>query len=272
MKESYLRKVSLFYGLSLLFLFGCATAPVRVEIPNAPVTDEKKASILEENLGSAGYYFMVLNFKLVDDVKTVNRLNRIGARLAHYTERPNIVYKYFIIDSKYRNAFSMPDGYIFFTNSLIKTLGDDEKIAAVMAHEIAHITHKHALQSYERLKGYNPLRSILGEDVFTVATELGYNQAYELQADQTSLRYLYRAGYDPQSAFNVLGDLKKIEEEDEKMFKEDQAQKDKKAEKIERKFLDTHPYSENRIVNVRNYLEQVYKEEKVLYKPEDFNF
>ena len=89
---------------------GCASMPVEVDIASMPVEDEKKSSRIEQNLGHAGYYYVLLNFKLVDDPKAINRISRIGARLSHYTERPNIEYKYFVINSKFRNAYSISDG------------------------------------------------------------------------------------------------------------------------------------------------------------------
>ena len=250
-----------------LIVQGCAVMPVKVDIAAKPDYDDKSSSSLEKGMGYTGYYYMLLNFKSVDDQKTVNRLDRIGARLSHYTERPNIRYKYFIIDTKYRNAFSLPDGYIFISNSLIETLGDDEKLAFVVAHEIAHVTHKHLLQSYQRLNDYSPLKSILGQKVYILATELSYDKAYEFQADQTALRYVYRAGFDTRASLDTLGLLKKTQEEDLNEYKKNKTQTKKKDESPIR-----HPYIENRIVNARSYLEEVYRTEEVQYKPEDFNF
>lgn len=264
-----MKKIYIFLFL-LALLNGCASAPVNVAIDKLPESDEKYASHEEKELGNIGYYFFVLNFKLVDDVPTLNRIKRLGARLTHYTERTNLEYKYFIIDSKYRNAFSLPDGYIFITNSMIETVQSDDKLAAILAHEIAHITHKHAYLSYKRLKGAGPLRSILGKDVLKAAREVGYNQAYELQADQTSLRYLYRAGLEPKIALEMLEQFKIIEKEDEEAFEKDQKEQKKKIKKEE--MLLTHPPTENRIANMRNYLAEVYKTEKVQYNSKDFNF
>ncbi|MFH1640821.1 MAG: M48 family metalloprotease, partial [Candidatus Omnitrophota bacterium] len=153
-------------SLVIVIISGCAMAPVDISISSKPSEDGKNASNLESSLGQAGYYYMLLNFKMVDDPKMQNRINRIGARLTYYTERPNIKYGYFIIDTKYRNAFSFPDGYIFISNSLVDTLKDDEQIAAVLTHEIAHVTHKHMLQRLERFKNRNLIESVLGSMVF----------------------------------------------------------------------------------------------------------
>lgn len=259
----------LFFLIYLLIIAGCATAPIDIDLASKPSEDNKNASNLESSLGQAGYYYMLLNFKMVADPKIQNRINRIGARLAYYTERPNIKYGYFIIDTKYRSAFSLPDGYIFISNSLIDTLKDDDKIAVVLAHEIAHITHKHMLNRLERFKNRNLIESVLGSMVFKEAQEMGRSQADELQADQTSLRYLYRAGYNLEAAITALEDLKVIEKEDADNYKKDCAMQDKK---VKSGAPMTHPYIENRIVNTRNYLSIVKESEKILYKPDDFAF
>ena len=267
-KQFYLKYI--LFAFASYVLLGCVAAPVKIDMAATPAHDEKDSSTFEQRLGEAGYYFMMLNFKFVDDAKTVNRLSRIGARISHYTERPNIKYKYFILDSKYRNAFAIPDGYVFLTSSLITTLKDDDKIAAVIAHEIAHITHKHQLENYERKKGSNPLRAIIGRDVFNSATEIGYSMAHEFQADQTSLRYLYRSGFDPKAVISSLDDLKHIEAEDAAEYEKDR--KNQPQKESDSKFLAVHPYTKNRIVNAINYLDEVYKTEKNQYNPQDFNF
>ncbi len=100
--------------IACLCLSACVSQPINIDMHAPPEKDEKAASILEKRMGSAGYYYMVFNYKLVDDFKAINRLNRIGARIAAFTERPQIHYRYFIIDSEYRNAFALPNGYILF--------------------------------------------------------------------------------------------------------------------------------------------------------------
>lgn len=256
-----------------IFLSGCATAPVNVEIPLKPDLDSKESSYLEKQLGYAGYYFMMINYKFVDDLKNLNRLKRIGARIAHYTERENIEYKYFIIDSEFRNAFSIPDGYIFVTSGMLNTLKSDEQLASILAHEIAHVTHKHMLDTYKQKRGNKILQALSGKEIVTIATKIGDNKAKELQADQTGMCYLYRAGYDPAIFIDVLTITKKFEKEDEEKLKTIQENRDKKSDKAQKfDVISYHPYIENRIANASNYLITVKNTEKVQYNPDDFSF
>lgn len=260
--------------LFLVFLIsGCATAPVNVEIPLKPDIDNKESGYLEKQLGYAGYYFMMINYKFVDDLKNLNRLQKIGTRIANYTEREHIQYKYFIIDSEFRNAFSIPDGYIFVTDGMLKTLKSDEQLATILAHEIAHVTHKHMLDTYKQKRGNKILQALSGKEIVTIATKIGDNKAKELQADQTALCYLYRAGYDPAVFIDVLALTKQIEKEDEEKFKTIERDRDKKSDKTQKfNIISYHPYIENRIVNASSYLLTLKKTEKVQYNPDDFSF
>ncbi len=257
--------------ITCLCLSSCASQSINIDTQAPPEKDEKTASILEEKLGSAGYYFVVLNFKLVDDAKTINRLNRIGARIAAFTERPEIRYKYVIIDSTYRNAFSMPNGYIVFTNSFIEFFNQEDILASVISHEIAHVTHKHGISEYERKMGRS-ISSIIGEKVFKLATDLYLRQAYELQADQTGIRYLYRAGYNTDAFIHLLEKLKIVEKEDQIRFNEELEQDPELKRSLKKQLVPDHPPTENRIVNVINYIQEVKKTEEIEYDPDRFSF
>ncbi|RJQ21727.1 MAG: hypothetical protein C4560_03260 [Nitrospiraceae bacterium] len=269
LSDLLLKKIKLL--IICLLLGACATQPININIQAPPEQDDKAASILEEKMGEAGYYFLVLNFKLVDDAKTTNRLNRIGARIAAFTERPLIHYKYLIIDSVYRNAFSMPNGYIVFTGSFLDLFDQDDVLASVIAHEMAHVTHKHVVSEYHREMGKSAA-SIIGEKVFNDATDMHLRQAYELQADQTGLRYLYRAGYDPEAFIEALEKLVLVEKEDQERFDREVKEDPKMRSSFNKKLVPDHPLTVNRIVNVRNHIPEVRMTEEVKYDPEQFQF
>jgi len=259
--------------IGAVLLSGCAgAAPVSIDIASKPDLDEKNSSYVEQKLGDVGYYYLTLNYKFIEDAALYHRLNRLAARITKYSDRPNIQYRYLIIDSQYHNAFSLPDGYIVFTKAMIDALETDEKIQNVLAHEIAHITHKHGLAMYNQKFGKRGLSNILGYQVVSLSRYIGYNKAIELQADQTALRYLYRAGLNPESYLQTLETLPKFEKEDQKYY---ELQKELKEDKpVHNKLIEllkrSYPEDENRIVNCRNYLQTVISEEKIQYVPEDF--
>lgn len=254
-----------------LFLSSCATAPLQLDVAAVPQEDNLDSSYLEKKLGEGGFYFVVLNYKLMDDMQLLNRLERIGARIVAYTERPEIRYKYAVINSNYHNAISLPDGYIVLTRGLLEAITQEEEIAGILAHEIAHITHKHGVKLYEHQEGKS-FSTIVGEKVFKIAADVHYKQAMELQADQTGLRYLRRAGYDAEKFLALLAKVKELEAKDQIIF--EQAQKDnlKHKKTLDKYLMADHPLTENRIVNARAYLPDVLLSEEVKYNEADFIF
>lgn len=161
--------------------------------------------------------------------KLRTRLTTIVQRLAKVSDIPNLLYEVTIFDKQdVSNAYCLPGGKIgvytgLFYNgekSLISDKSDDE-IAAVMAHEIAHATMRHATRSATTYNGVGLLGSLVsigigqgvGSDwgrtfnqIFQVGTSLtipSYTRKHEAEADQVGFYYMAKAGFDPQAAINV---------------------------------------------------------------------
>lgn len=79
-------------------------------------------------------------------------LNRVGRYVASYSSRPTITWTFAVIDDSTVNAFSAPGGYVFVTTGLLKAVQNEDQLAAVLAHEVAHITQRHALNLYKQSK------------------------------------------------------------------------------------------------------------------------
>jgi beta-barrel assembly-enhancing protease len=79
-------------------------------------------------------------------------LNRVGRYVASYSSRPTITWTFAVIDDSTVNAFSAPGGYVFVTTGLLKSLQNEDQLASVLAHEVAHITQRHALNLYRDSK------------------------------------------------------------------------------------------------------------------------
>jgi len=83
---------------------------------------------------------------LVRDEALLRRVNLVGRSLAQYSDRPTLAWRFGVLNSPTVNAFSAPSGYVFITRGLYALAGDDDDLlAAILAHEIIHITQKHAL-------------------------------------------------------------------------------------------------------------------------------
>jgi hypothetical protein len=79
-------------------------------------------------------------------------LDRIGKGLAAYSTRPDIDWTFVVLDSPTPNAFSAPGGYVFVTTALLKRMQNEAQLAGVLAHEIGHVTGRHALKAYKKSK------------------------------------------------------------------------------------------------------------------------
>lgn len=142
-------------------------------------------------------------------------LEEITQRLVAATERPEERYRVTILDSPTVNAFALPSGRLYVTRGLITLADDTSELAAVMAHEIAHVTLRHATARTER-EARSILVSRVVSDVLrdqrasaTIRESARYDLArfsreQELEADAVSVRTLARAGFDPFGAARFL--------------------------------------------------------------------
>ncbi|MGA2793934.1 MAG: M48 family metalloprotease [Roseiarcus sp.] len=145
-------------------------------------------------------------------------LNEILARLAPATQTPSEVYRVTILNSPIVNAFALPSGDIFVTRGLLALADDSAEIAAVMAHEIAHVTAQHAAKRAEKEK-----TAALFARVSTAVLDrpeegqeqeakgrLGlaqFSRQQEFEADQIGIKTIGQAGYDPFAAARFLESL-----------------------------------------------------------------
>jgi predicted Zn-dependent protease len=145
-------------------------------------------------------------------------VSEVTRKLVASTDRPDEAYRVTILDSPSVNAFALPSGRLYVTRGLLGLANDTSELAAVLAHEIAHVTLRHAnarselaLQSAlvsrvvaDVLNDPAAGAMILDQSRFKIA---GFSRAQELEADQIGVRTLARAGYDPYGAARFLTSL-----------------------------------------------------------------
>jgi predicted Zn-dependent protease len=145
-------------------------------------------------------------------------LNETLARLAPASETPQDPYKVTILNSPIVNAFALPSGDIFVTRGLLALANDTSEVAAVMAHEIAHVTARHAAQRAE-LEKTAALFARVSTDVLAKPQEgqeveakarlslAHFSRQQEFEADQIGIKVIAKAGYDPYGAARFLASL-----------------------------------------------------------------
>ncbi len=133
------------------------------------------------------------------------RVADIGARIAApaQEERPQIEYSFKVLADKEVNAVACPGGHVYAFRGLCRRMEDDQHLAAVLAHEAAHVTERHGMEALERALGFQLLVGLVtGGDssgLGSIALDLimkGYSRSQEAEADRVGQVFLFEAGYD----------------------------------------------------------------------------
>ncbi|MCM8757406.1 MAG: M48 family metallopeptidase [Candidatus Omnitrophica bacterium] len=149
---------------------------------------------------------------------TNERVSSIGQRLVEVCERKSITYHFGVIDNKEINAFAVPGGYIYVYTGLLNKIESEDELAAVLAHEIAHIVNRDSVRMMQNQILYTIPTSILFgsgryqaiqkavDTLFTLGM-LKYSRSEELRADTLGVVYAYRAGFDPEGMISFFRKL-----------------------------------------------------------------
>jgi len=139
---------------------------------------------------------------LVRDEAVTQRVMLVGRSLARYSDRPALDWRFGVLDSPTVNAFSAPDGYVFITRGLYDLAENDDILAAILSHEIAHITGRHALKIVARgefLSGATSLAAARSGEVRKVDAQL---KQFNLGVEQIT-KTLFEKGFDPQTEYGA---------------------------------------------------------------------
>ena len=164
----------------------------------------------------------------------LDRVERIGQRCARASLRPNLVYKFHVIQSREINGFSLPGGHIYVTTAVLQ-LANENELASVLAHEVGHIVARHSLKTLKQSQEYDSIAKQLGEltgVAGSVARDLGvalgqiigagmltvHTRDEEREADFLGVRTMPSAGFDSEGMVTMFQKLQRIEEEDSSLL------------------------------------------------------
>lgn len=145
-------------------------------------------------------------------------VSSLGELLARTVERQELEYTFTILDSDIVNAFALPGGYVYVSRGLLALAGDEAELAAVLGHELGHITARHHAQRAGQQLLAGVLVTGLGVAVGGPAADLGnivaagvlssYSRQHEHESDTLGIRYMSRIGYDPNGMADFLARLR----------------------------------------------------------------
>lgn len=257
-------------ALLCLFATGCKVSELSLNditaerigmLASSVQTVSKAARPLTEDeeyyVGRAVAANITATYPLLPNDRQNEYLNLIGQTLALHTEKPVTFggYHFALLDSSEINAFACPGGIILITRGMLSSVKNEDELAAVLAHEIAHIIHRDGVAAIQSSRwseavmviGSNAAREFGPkdtaklvslfegsiDDVVKTLVVNGYGREQEIAADSAALGYLAAAGYDPRG---LTGYLSRLE----------QAGRGSKGG-----IFKTHPGTDERLENVR---------------------
>jgi len=215
-----LRTLPLPLMVLLLLQTGCQTVPETGRRQLIMISASEEAA-----MGLQAFSQIKQEEKVSDDLELNLRIQGMGRRIAESVGRelPNAAWEFVIFEDEQINAFALPGGKVGIYTGLINLADSDDEIAAVIGHEIAHVTSRHGAEriSQAMLAGIGGLAVAVATDdsknregymqgytaLATLGT-LGYSRLQETEADAVGLRFAAGAGYDPRAAITFWEKMK----------------------------------------------------------------
>jgi predicted Zn-dependent protease len=189
----------------------------------------------------------------VDDYEVVAYVNRIGQKIVGSLDNRQFDYHFFAVRDGSINAFAVPGGYIYVYGGLLIAASNEDEVAGVLGHEVAHVHAHHLMRMQEKtqLLSYAALLGLLasvinpaigaGAMAANQAAQLHYSREFEQEADYLGARFMKESGYDPRGMLDF--------------FKKLMVQQEAAASVIP-PYLMSHPLSKVRLTNLEAVLKQ----------------
>jgi len=237
--------------LFLIALSGCAVNPVTGESDFVLMSEDEEISIGRQNHAK-----IIQQYGLYENPALQEYVQKVGDKLAAKSHRSNLIFRFTVLDSHEINAFALPGGYIYITRGLLAYLSNEAELAAVLGHEIGHVTARHAVRQQSTAAATGLLAAVLasqagfngaGDLLNTIGTALvrGYGRDNELESDRLGAEYLAKTGYDPLAMIEVIKVLKNQEIYDKAL-----AKKEGREPNAYHGVFATHPENDKRLQEV----------------------
>ncbi len=243
----------LYLVLIVFFLAGC--------MGQTPVTERSQVILIspseEMALGESSYKEFLSKAKISKDAKQTARIRKIGNKIAKAADKKDFKWEFNLVEDKQINAFCLPGGKVVVYTGILAVAKNDDQLATVMSHEIAHALARHGAERMSHQQIANTVQTLGNivmdstapeyKDTFNIAygygTQYGvmlpYSRSHEYEADEIGIHLMKKAGYNTHEAVKFWENMKKV----------------KGATPPE--FLSTHPSDDNRIKKISQTVKEL---------------
>jgi predicted Zn-dependent protease len=244
--------------IGTLALSACATNPVTGQknvVLSSTQSEKNNAQRVHEEIRKV--------YGLYEDQSVQDYVSSVGQRVALNSDLPDWEFKFFVLDDESINAFTTGGGYVYIHRGLLTYLNTEAELAAVLGHEIGHVTARHPQRQQTRgvmtsilataaavMTGSNAVADIA--NVAGTAAIQGYGRANEMEADRLGLKYATKTGYRPEA----MGDVFKVFKQQE-AFELNRARAEGRDPNIYHGIFSDHPAPDERSVQAAKQSAQI---------------
>lgn len=196
-----------------LFVFACSTVPY---------TERKQIMMLsegeEEKVGRSLFTQVKEESRISPNPEYNALVSEVGRRIAAVAEKPDYQWEFVVIEDNTQNAFALPGGKVAFYTGIMPVCADENGVAAVMGHEVAHVLARHGAERmsqqqalsigkaalFAAIDGGNPATMEALQQAYGIGAQVGvllpYSRKHETEADKIGLILMAKAGYNPEAA------------------------------------------------------------------------
>ncbi|MGC2164820.1 MAG: M48 family metalloprotease [Gallionella sp.] len=249
--------------LTLALLLGFSPIALGDGLPDLGDASQLVLSPLQERqIGQQSMMEIRASKQYLDDPEVNDYLNQLGRKLVENSSEPGLNFEFFAINDLNINAFALPGGFIGVNSGLLLTVQSESELAAVLSHEIAHVTQHHlarmiAGQQTEGLASMAALAvailasrtspqvteaAIVSVQARAIQSQLDYTRANEQEADRIGLEILQKSNFDPHAMPGFLDRLQKAT---------------RLLENNAPNYLRTHPITSERVADIENRVQKL---------------